>query len=340
MRHLAALEPPELRAAAAAAHCGRLDAADAAYHRAGRPDLALEMRARHGDWLAVRKTPRACLPATCALHVWRLPGGAAIRASPACRLRAAGPAPAAAGARAASRGRPTLTAWPSRHGRPVWRTLSAVIGGGQVERAVVAAGGDARALAAARNHLGNHFADRRQWAQVRARARALWERPTAAPDKQGRRAGGLRGRHWRLRAGVQAGCCPPGQRLRVLCTQRCSRCAAPLSRAGGLALMQGIHASVHTRRACNVWHSPAASPARARAQAAALYRATGAHERLAAALFAGGDWDGLGRLCGALPPGAPLLQRLGAWLQSAGLAAEAAAAFVQARLALSARCHR
>lgn len=109
--------------------------------------------------------------------------------------------------------------------RPVWRTLSAVIGGGQVERAVVAAGGDARALAAARNHLGNHFADRRQWAQVRARARALWERPTAAPDKQGRRAGGLRGRHWRLRAGVQAGCCPPGQRLRC-----CVHSAAPVAR--------------------------------------------------------------------------------------------------------------
>ena len=78
----------------------------------------------------------------------------------------------------------------------------------------------------------------------------------------------------------------------------------------------------------------------ARAQAAALYRATGAHERLAAALFAGGDWDGLGGLCSALPPGASLLLRLGAWLQSAGLAAEAAAAFVQVRLNESAHCHR
>ena len=36
----------------------------------------------------------------------------------------------------------------------------------QVERAVVAAGGNPAALAAARNHLGNHYADRRQWAQV------------------------------------------------------------------------------------------------------------------------------------------------------------------------------
>jgi hypothetical protein len=55
-----------------------------------------------------------------------------------------------------------------------------VTGDRQVERAVVAAGGDARALAAARNHLGNHFADRRQWAQVRSRARARGERPAAA----------------------------------------------------------------------------------------------------------------------------------------------------------------
>jgi hypothetical protein len=54
VRHLTTLEQPELRAAAAATHCGRLDAAEAAYHRAGRPDLALEMRARHGDWLAVK----------------------------------------------------------------------------------------------------------------------------------------------------------------------------------------------------------------------------------------------------------------------------------------------
>lgn len=35
-----------------------------------------------------------------------------------------------------------------------------------MERAVVAAGGDESALAAARNHLGNHYADRRQWTQV------------------------------------------------------------------------------------------------------------------------------------------------------------------------------
>lgn len=36
----------------------------------------------------------------------------------------------------------------------------------QVEQALLAAGGNPAALAAARNHLGNHYADRRQWAQV------------------------------------------------------------------------------------------------------------------------------------------------------------------------------
>ncbi|KAK9822841.1 hypothetical protein WJX81_001701 [Elliptochloris bilobata] len=149
-RQLATVESPILRRAAAAIHCGRLDLAEAAYQRMGRADLALDMRARHGDWLAV-------------------------------------------------------------------------------ERALVAAGGDAAALAAARNHLGNHYADRRQWAQ-----------------------------------------------------------------------------------------------------AAALYKASGMHDRLAAALFAGEDWPGLIRLSAALPAGAPLLLRLGAWLQSAGLAHEAATAFVRA----------
>ena len=37
----------------------------------------------------------------------------------------------------------------------------------QVERVALAAGGNPAALAAARKHLGNHHADRRQWAQVK-----------------------------------------------------------------------------------------------------------------------------------------------------------------------------
>ena len=53
-RHLGTVDQPALRGAAAAAHCGRLDLAEAAYQRMGRADLALDMRARHGDWLAVR----------------------------------------------------------------------------------------------------------------------------------------------------------------------------------------------------------------------------------------------------------------------------------------------
>lgn len=52
-RHLATLQPPALRAAAAAIHCGRLDLAEAVYPGRGSTDLALDMRARHGDWLAV-----------------------------------------------------------------------------------------------------------------------------------------------------------------------------------------------------------------------------------------------------------------------------------------------
>ncbi len=67
-------------------------------------------------------------------------------------------------------------------------------------------------------------------------------------------------------------------------------------------------------------------------QAAALYKATGAHGRLAAALFADDDWAGLVQLSAELPQGDPLLLRVGAWLQSAGLAPEAAAAFARARL--------
>ena len=66
-------------------------------------------------------------------------------------------------------------------------------------------------------------------------------------------------------------------------------------------------------------------------QAAALYEATGAHDRLAAALYAGDDWAGLIRLSAGLPPGTPLLLRIGAWLQSAGLAPEAADAFIKVR---------
>ena len=54
-RHLGAIDQPALRGAAAAIHCGRLDLAQAAYQRMGRADLALDMRARHGDWLAVTR---------------------------------------------------------------------------------------------------------------------------------------------------------------------------------------------------------------------------------------------------------------------------------------------
>lgn len=53
-RHLGTIDQPLLRGAAAAIHRGRLDLAEAAYHRMGRAALALDMRARHGDWLAVR----------------------------------------------------------------------------------------------------------------------------------------------------------------------------------------------------------------------------------------------------------------------------------------------
>ena len=67
-------------------------------------------------------------------------------------------------------------------------------------------------------------------------------------------------------------------------------------------------------------------------QAAALYKATGAHGRLAAVLFADDNWAGLVQLSAELTRGDPLLLRVGAWLQSAGLAPEAAAAFARARL--------
>ena len=61
MKQMQRVDDPRKQEAAVAIYFGRLDEAEALYRRLDRLDLALDMRARLGDWFTVHRQPENSL---------------------------------------------------------------------------------------------------------------------------------------------------------------------------------------------------------------------------------------------------------------------------------------
>ena len=84
MKQMQRVDDPRKQEAAVAIYFGRLDEAEALYRRLDRLDLALDMRARLGDWFTVRCQLEIDL---CSMRGCWVHGGVTTAAGGAARLQ-------------------------------------------------------------------------------------------------------------------------------------------------------------------------------------------------------------------------------------------------------------